>query len=117
MLEAERIKIEQRIQEKGTPQHLERFRAAHAGEVGEPLSNVDFTLYQTVLEQLGGVPAVDAVKKVSVVKERYQEGDDKEKNRIASTVYSALEGLTGERALKPQPVGVLNNETVIYSSK
>lgn len=117
MIEAERIRIEQRIQEKGTPQHLERFRAAHAGDAGEPLSAVDFRLYEIVLEQRGGVPAVDAVKKVGVVKEMYQKGDENEKNRIANIVQSAVEGLTGERILRPQPVGVLNNEVIVFSNK
>lgn len=112
MIEAERIKIEQRIQEKGTPQNLERFRAAHSSDAGEPLSSVDFKLYEAVLEERGGVPACDAIEKTEKLKDIYEKGNEGEKNRIANVVLFTFEGLMGERALAPTA-----SETVIYQRR
>ena len=80
---------------------------------GEPISAVDFRLYQIALVQEAHVPAVDARKKVKELRDIYNAGDAPERRRIANVIISAFEGLTGTKMLLGEPV-TIPREHVIY---
>lgn len=80
--------------------------------MGEPVSPIDFRLYQVALVEGAHVPVEDARKKVKTLKEMYKTGDNLEKRRIADVMASAFEGLT-RRVFTREPIAV-PSEHVIY---
>lgn len=83
---------------------------------GEPISAVDFRLYQIALTEAGHVLPEDARKKIKELRQVYKTSDAPTKQRIANTIFSAFEGLVGNRKLVTEPI-TIPEEHIIYVNR